>query len=130
MERVQLWIIDLYNYYSATLVFNSQLTECLQHIGRNFTVDTSATLIGQKPNDWELADAADVEILSDLADNCVVLQRMKDDFTTEQSNLRTTVATVVQEVEKSFSNQKVASSIPCQSVLEQDTEPQCSVPSV
>ena len=26
-------------------------------------------------------------------------------------------------VEKSFSNQKVASSIPCQSVLEQDTEP-------
>src|SRR4029434_5644758 len=32
-------------------------------------------------------------------------------------------ATVVQEVEKSVSNQKVASSIPCQSVLEQDTEP-------
>src|SRR4029434_3971802 len=32
-------------------------------------------------------------------------------------------ATVVQEVEKSFSNQKVASSIPCRSVLEQDTEP-------
>ena len=31
--------------------------------------------------------------------------------------------TVVQEVEKSFSNQKVASSIPCWSVLEQDTEP-------
>src|SRR4029434_9495962 len=31
--------------------------------------------------------------------------------------------TVVQEVEKSFSNQKVASSIPCRSVLEQDTEP-------
>ena len=30
---------------------------------------------------------------------------------------------VVQEVEKSFSNQKVASSIPCRSVLEQDTEP-------
>src|SRR4029434_1457154 len=26
-------------------------------------------------------------------------------------------------VEKSFSNQKVASSIPCRSVLEQDTEP-------
>src|SRR4029434_4724961 len=33
-------------------------------------------------------------------------------------------ATVVQEVEKSFSNQKVTSSIPhCRSVLEQDTEP-------
>ena len=32
-------------------------------------------------------------------------------------------ATVVQEVEKSFSNQKVASSIPCRSVPEQDTEP-------
>ena len=32
-------------------------------------------------------------------------------------------ATVVQEVEKSFSKQKVASSIPCRSVLEQDTEP-------
>ena len=32
-------------------------------------------------------------------------------------------ATVVQEVEKLFSNQKVASSIPCRSVLEQDTEP-------
>ena len=32
-------------------------------------------------------------------------------------------ATVVQEVEKSFSNQKVASSIPFWSVLEQDTEP-------
>src|SRR4029434_6713481 len=32
-------------------------------------------------------------------------------------------ATVVQEVEKSFSNQKVASSIPCRSVLEQDTDP-------
>ena len=32
-------------------------------------------------------------------------------------------ATVVQEVEKSFSNQKVASSIPCRSVFEQDTEP-------
>ena len=32
-------------------------------------------------------------------------------------------ATVVQEVEKSFSNQKVASSIPCRSVLEQDAEP-------
>src|SRR4029434_8385714 len=32
-------------------------------------------------------------------------------------------ATVVQEVKKSFSNQKVASSIPCRSVLEQDTEP-------
>ena len=32
-------------------------------------------------------------------------------------------ATVVQEVEKSFSNQKVASSSPCRSVLEQDTEP-------
>ena len=31
--------------------------------------------------------------------------------------------TVVQEVEKSFSNQKVASSSPCRSVLEQDTEP-------
>src|SRR4029434_1969942 len=31
--------------------------------------------------------------------------------------------TVVQEVEKSFSSQKVASSIPCRSVLEQDTEP-------
>ena len=35
-------------------------------------------------------------------------------------------AAVVQEVEKvekSFSNRKVASSIPCRSVLEQDTEP-------
>src|SRR4029434_8592945 len=32
-------------------------------------------------------------------------------------------ATVVQEVEKSLSNQKVASSIPCRSVLEQGTEP-------
>ena len=34
-------------------------------------------------------------------------------------------ATVVQEVEKSFREvvQKVASSIPCRSVLEQDTEP-------
>ena len=32
-------------------------------------------------------------------------------------------AAVVQEVKKSFSNQKVASSIPCRSVLEQDTEP-------
>ena len=30
---------------------------------------------------------------------------------------------MVQEVEKSFSNQKVAGSIPCRSVLEQDTEP-------
>ena len=30
---------------------------------------------------------------------------------------------MVQEVEKSFSNRKVASSIPCRSVLEQDTEP-------
>src|SRR4029434_10613558 len=30
---------------------------------------------------------------------------------------------VVQWVEKSFTNQKVASSIPCRSVLEQDTEP-------
>src|SRR4029434_9165330 len=32
-------------------------------------------------------------------------------------------ATVVQEVKKSFSNQKVASLIPCRTVLEQDTEP-------
>ena len=32
-------------------------------------------------------------------------------------------ATVVQEVNKSFSNQKVASSIPCRSVLGQDAEP-------
>ena len=34
------------------------------------------------------------------------------------------------EVEKSFSNQKVASSIPCRSVLEQGTEPlivQCAI---
>ena len=31
--------------------------------------------------------------------------------------------TVVQEVKKSFSKQNVASSIPCRSVLEQDTEP-------
>ena len=31
--------------------------------------------------------------------------------------------TVVQEVEKSFSNQKVASSIPCRIVLEQNAEP-------
>ena len=30
---------------------------------------------------------------------------------------------MVQEVEKSVSNQKVASSIPCRSVLEQGTEP-------
>ena len=30
---------------------------------------------------------------------------------------------MVQEVKKSFSNQEVASSIPCRSVLEQDTEP-------
>ena len=30
---------------------------------------------------------------------------------------------MVQEVEQSFSNQKVVSSIPCRSVLEQDTEP-------
>ena len=30
---------------------------------------------------------------------------------------------MVQEVEKSVSNQKVAGSIPCRSVLEQDTEP-------
>ena len=38
--------------------------------------------------------------------------------------LHLTGVTVVQEVEKSFSNQKVARSIPCQkSVLEQDTEP-------
>ena len=29
---------------------------------------------------------------------------------------------MVHEVKKSFSNQKVASSIPCRSVLEQDTE--------
>ena len=33
------------------------------------------------------------------------------------------IFSVVQEVKKSFSNQKVASSIPCRSVLEQDTEP-------
>ena len=33
------------------------------------------------------------------------------------------VQLVVQEVKKSFSNQKVASSIHCRSVLEQDTEP-------
>src|SRR4029434_6443434 len=32
-------------------------------------------------------------------------------------------ATVVQELEKSFSNQKVASSIPCRSILEQGTKP-------
>ena len=40
------------------------------------------------------------------------------------------LATVVQDVEKSVSNQKVASSIPCRSVLEQDTEPlivQCAI---
>ena len=30
---------------------------------------------------------------------------------------------MVQEVEKSFSNQKVVSSLPCRSVVEQDTEP-------
>ena len=30
---------------------------------------------------------------------------------------------MVQEIEKLFSNQKVASSIPCRSILEQDTEP-------
>ena len=42
---------------------------------------------------------------------------------------------MVQEGEKSFSDQKVVSSIPCRSVIEQDTEPliapdvQC-VPSV
>ena len=34
-----------------------------------------------------------------------------------------THTTVAQEVEKSVSNQKVASSIPCRSVLEQGTEP-------
>ena len=34
-----------------------------------------------------------------------------------------TRATVVQEEKKSVSNQKVASSIPCRSVLEQGTEP-------
>ena len=33
------------------------------------------------------------------------------------------IKSVVQEVKKSFSNRKVVSSIPCQSVLEQDTEP-------
>ena len=33
------------------------------------------------------------------------------------------IMTVVQEVEKSFSNQKVASSSPCRSVFEQGTEP-------
>ena len=32
-------------------------------------------------------------------------------------------AAVVQAVKKSFGNLKVASSIPCQSILEQDTEP-------
>ena len=32
-------------------------------------------------------------------------------------------ATVVQEVQKLFSIQKVASSIPCRSILEQDTDP-------
>ena len=37
--------------------------------------------------------------------------------------LHTRTTTVVQEVEKLFSNQKVSSSIPCRSVLEQDTEP-------
>ena len=37
--------------------------------------------------------------------------------------LVTSGATEVQEVDKSFSNQKVASSIPCRSVLVQDTEP-------
>ena len=37
--------------------------------------------------------------------------------------LQTVVNTGVQEVEKSFSNQKVVSSIPCRSVLEQDPEP-------
>ena len=30
---------------------------------------------------------------------------------------------MAQEVERSFSNQMVASSIPCRTVLEQDTEP-------
>ena len=30
---------------------------------------------------------------------------------------------MAQEVEKSFSNQEIASLIPCRSVLEQDTEP-------
>ena len=39
------------------------------------------------------------------------------------SNVSVCGATVVQEVNKSFSNQKVAISIPCRSVLEQDTEP-------
>src|SRR4029434_6801698 len=41
-------------------------------------------------------------------------------------------ATVVQEVEKSFSNQKVVSSILCRGVLERDTEPLIApgVPSV
>src|SRR4029434_6306072 len=39
------------------------------------------------------------------------------------TNRKLVTAIVVQEVKKSFSNQKVASSIPCRSVLEQDTEP-------
>ena len=39
------------------------------------------------------------------------------------SGYETAGATVVQEVKKLVSNQKVASSIPCRSVLEQDTEP-------
>src|SRR4029434_7906848 len=39
-------------------------------------------------------------------------------------------ATVVQEGKKAFSNQKVASSIPCRSVLEQDTEPLLIAPDV
>src|SRR4029434_6848609 len=39
------------------------------------------------------------------------------------SLLDTTLGDSGTVVEKSFSNQKVASSIPCRSVLEQDTEP-------
>src|SRR4029434_2182707 len=48
----------------------------------------------------------------------------------EQTMMVRDGATVVQEVEKSFSNQKVASSIPCRSVLEQDTEPLLIAPDV
>ena len=47
---------------------------------------------------------------------------LREDHKKKGSRTRT-LATVVQEVEKSFSNQKVASPIPCRSVLEQDTEP-------
>src|SRR4029434_7861078 len=51
---------------------------------------------------------------------CVFTRRLSIISSVSVPNLH---KTVVQEVEKSFSNQKVVCSIPCRSVLEQDTEP-------